>query len=131
MQSCNPATLNPATRPPPTRLQNPAPGATGNLDLYSADYPAKVLNQRVSFYRILFSNKPASKAAMLTSLVAHRCGGRWERDSQHTLEGQGAVQEAGGFGLVGKQELGTRCEGCVRAGQAGRYRCRLRDGLAV
>jgi hypothetical protein len=31
-----------------------------------------VLNQRVSFYRLLFSKSPASKAAMLTSLVVHR-----------------------------------------------------------
>jgi hypothetical protein len=47
-------------------------GATGNLDLFSADHPAKVLNQRVSFYRLLFAHTPAIKAAVMASLIAHR-----------------------------------------------------------
>jgi hypothetical protein len=48
-------------------------GASGNLRLFTADHPAKVLNQRLSFYRLLFSTGPASRASMMASFVAHRC----------------------------------------------------------
>eukprot|EP00775_Hariotina_reticulata_P003668 gene3668-3929_t len=47
-------------------------GITRGLTLAAANKPAAVLNQRLSFYRLLFSKPPAAKAHMLTALLSRR-----------------------------------------------------------